>query len=147
MAAGRPTKLTDEVCDMICQCVSKGLPIKLSCHYAGIDYSTYNKWMHISEQDDAPQEYIDFFNRVKRKQAEFVLEMQEIVNQAARERTPFYATWTLEKQYGEFYNTKQFISAETKNENINENVDVKPTKEVEQEILSKLARISTNEGT
>jgi hypothetical protein len=41
---GRPTKYTDETIAKLCQAIELGSTYELACHYAGIDYSTFNKW-------------------------------------------------------------------------------------------------------
>ena len=55
------TKLTDAVTRKLCKCLSRGLPRKLACEKAGIDYSTFRRWMDTAKQ---PEPEFDDFRRV-----------------------------------------------------------------------------------
>ena len=66
---GRPSKLTPEVRKRLINAIMAGNYYEPACRYAGVDYSTFRKWMQKGEQAKSGQ-YFEFFEEVKRAEAE-----------------------------------------------------------------------------
>ncbi len=64
------TKLTEAVTRKLCKCLSRGLPRKLACEKAGIDYATYRRWMDAGKQPEP--EFDDFRRRVGAAEGDFL---------------------------------------------------------------------------
>ena len=69
MAGGRPSKLTPEVQKRLCDAVSAGNYYEAACEYAGVDYSTFRRWM---EQGEAAKTGVfrEFCDAVKKADAD-----------------------------------------------------------------------------
>lgn len=62
---GRPSKLTPEVKKRLIDAIKAGNYYEPACRFAGIDYSTFRKWMQKGEQAKSGQ-YFEFFEEVTR---------------------------------------------------------------------------------
>lgn len=70
---GRPSKLTPEVQEKICNAIRAGNYYEAACAYAGIDYSTFRRWM-IKGEKTKKGKYHEFCEAVKK--AEYEAEMR-----------------------------------------------------------------------
>nr|PZN07741.1 MAG: hypothetical protein DIU64_11805 [Caldicoprobacter oshimai] len=70
---GRPSKLTPEVQEKICNAIRAGNYYEAACAYAGIDYSTFRRWIIKGEKAKSGK-YYDFCEAVKK--AEYEAEMR-----------------------------------------------------------------------
>lgn len=75
--AGRPSKLTPEVSGHLLQAIKTGHYYESACAYAGIDYTTFRNWMRQGEKQEKG-EYFNFFNAVRRAEAEAEIKMVEL---------------------------------------------------------------------
>ncbi len=66
---GRPSKLTPEVQEKICQAIREGNYYEAACAYAGIGYSTFRMWMVKGEKAKSGK-YREFVEAVKRAEYE-----------------------------------------------------------------------------
>lgn len=66
---GRPSKLTPEVKEKLISAIRMGNYYEPACAYAGVDYSTFRRWMQKGEQARSGQ-YREFYEEVKRAEAE-----------------------------------------------------------------------------
>ena len=71
---GRPSKLTPEVQERICQAIRAGNYYEAACAYAGIHYSTFRKWMIKGEKAKSGK-YREFFEAVTRAEHEAEVRM------------------------------------------------------------------------
>jgi uncharacterized Fe-S cluster-containing radical SAM superfamily protein len=62
---GRPSKLTPEVQEKICNAIRAGNYYEAACAYAGIDYSTFRRWM-IKGEKAKKGKYHEFCEAVKK---------------------------------------------------------------------------------
>ena len=67
--AGRPSKLTPEVQERICNAIRAGNYYEASCAYAGVDYTTFRLWMQKGEKAKSGK-FFDFFDAVTKAQAD-----------------------------------------------------------------------------
>ncbi len=66
---GRPTKLTEKTIERLTQALRIGATRESACAYAGIDYSTFCKWMKKGESARSGR-FFDFFQAVRRAELE-----------------------------------------------------------------------------
>ena len=66
---GRPSKLTPEVQEKICQAIRAGNYYEAACAYGGIAYSTFREWMVRGEKDKSGK-YREFMEAIKRAEYE-----------------------------------------------------------------------------
>ena len=65
----RPTKLTPERQERLTEAIAQGMHYETACQIAGIDYSTFRKWMQRGEEDTSGL-FFEFFEAVTRAEAE-----------------------------------------------------------------------------
>ncbi|TMR10092.1 hypothetical protein ETD86_40930 [Nonomuraea turkmeniaca] len=63
---GRPTKLTPEIADALCEARQKGHSIAGAAALCGVGKSTLKRWLAEGEPDDAPEGLRDFRDRFTR---------------------------------------------------------------------------------
>jgi transposase len=71
---GRPSKLTPEVQERICQAIRAGNYYEAACAYAGIGYSTFRAWMLKGEKAKSGK-YREFMEAVTRAEYEAEVRM------------------------------------------------------------------------
>ena len=96
MPAGRPTKLTSEVADKICQALKAGNWREVAAQWAGIGERTFREWMAKGE-DDPDGIHGDFRRRVLEAEQQAEIRMVALVMKAA-ENDPRHAEWWLERK-------------------------------------------------
>ncbi len=77
----RPTGLTPDVQERICQAIRAGAPPETAAVYAGIGKSTYYAWMRRGERGAGP--FVEFREAIKKALAEFEVRTVTLVQQAA----------------------------------------------------------------
>jgi hypothetical protein len=99
MGYGRPTKLTGDRQEKICEALRKGVTIKGACDLVGLDESTYYKWRNRGEDElrrveeghancrvrKSEKRYVDFFEATTRAIAESERALVENIEGAAEE--------------------------------------------------------------
>lgn len=140
---GRPSKITPELTERVCELIEKGLPYTLVCEAVGINESTFYDW--IKKGEIGKKGYTDFSERVSKSKANYALICLERVNKYADNGSAFCATWLLERRFPNEFGRRESIDIKSKNRNesvnINADVKLKNHAEFEQAILNKLARI------
>ena len=79
------TKLTPQVQEKICKVLSSigsGVHYTTACAYAGVNYNTFRAWMKRGEEEPYGI-YRDFYNAVKKAEAEAEEKLIKILNDAA----------------------------------------------------------------
>ena len=103
MPKGRPTKLTPEVQERICQLLKAGNTFRTACEVAGIGYFTGNEWRQRGEGNDPdrPQTdaYAQFAQEVKKAEEEAVARNVALIQKAAANGTWTAAAWWLERKF------------------------------------------------
>jgi len=99
--SGRPSKLTPEIRQNLAHAISVGATYELACVYAGIDYSTFRRWM-LKGEEQAKGDHREFRDAVKRAEGEAVVRLLSIIELAAKDQWQA-AAWKLERRYPESY--------------------------------------------
>lgn len=94
---GRPTKLTPKVQEDIVTAIRAGNYAEIAAKYAGIDESTYYRWMSQGEGEDAPAPYKEFRKAVENAKAASEIRNVALIQQAANNGTWQAAAWYLER--------------------------------------------------
>jgi transposase len=105
--AGRPTKLTPEVADRICQAVAGGNYREVAAAWAGIGERTLREWMRRGE--DPRSRYHDFRRRVlEAEQAAEIRAVGLIMASAAKD--PKHAQWWLQRKHPDRWGRTERLS-------------------------------------
>jgi hypothetical protein len=72
--AGRPSKLSPEVLGRLYAAIRQGNYLEDACAYAGIDYSTFRRWMIRGEEAESG-EYSELYETVKGLEASVTVEL------------------------------------------------------------------------
>lgn len=64
MAGGRPTKLTDEVCQDIVENIKEGVPPATAAELAGISKKTYYNWINKGKESKRKNKFTEFLRKV-----------------------------------------------------------------------------------
>jgi len=93
---GRPTKLTPETQDTICQALAAGTPLKYAAVYAGVGISTVHNWVARADGDGGI--YAEFRDAIRRAQARSVTRLVAQIATAAQGGDWRAAAWLLERR-------------------------------------------------
>lgn len=94
---GRPTKLTPATQETIVNAIRVGNFAETAATYAGIDQSTFWRWMSKGEGEGAPEPYASFRKAVEKAKAEAEVRNVALIQQAANDGTWQAAAWYLER--------------------------------------------------
>ena len=94
---GRPSELTPEVQEKICNAIRAGNYYEAACAYAGIGYSTFREWMVKGEKAKSGK-YREFAETVKRAEHEAEVRMVAMWQKHMPENWQAIATF-LERRY------------------------------------------------
>ena len=108
MAGGRPSKLTDELCDNICQNIREGNTLQYSVQKEGIHYSTYRLWMKKGEESKTQTgKFFEFYEAIKKAQSEGKNNLVKGIEEHGKKNWQALA-WLLERMYpSEFGRTQR----------------------------------------
>ena len=82
--AGRTSKLTEELTNIICENIELGLSYNLTCQAAGIAFQTFNEWMKAGEAGKGDKQ-IEFYNRARVAEANCAAENLKRIREAAKQ--------------------------------------------------------------
>jgi hypothetical protein len=101
--AGRPSKLTPEVRDRICQLLKAGNTFRTACEVAGIAASTGREWRARGEDRHSAREgdedFALFAAAVQKAEEEAAARNVALIQKAAAEGTWQAAAWWLERKF------------------------------------------------
>lgn len=108
---GQPSKLTPETLKRLLDTLSRGNTYKLACQLAGIDYSTFARWMQKGEAQ-TKGEYRDFSDAVKAQESRLVDDALTVIAAAALgdEKKPGdwrAMSWLLERRHKEDFGAQR----------------------------------------
>jgi transposase len=92
--AGRKSKYTSETVEKITQAIRLGATYELAASYAGIDHSTFFRWMNDKS---------DFRDAVKAAEGAGAMQWLAKIEKAASDGNWQAAAWKLERRYPERY--------------------------------------------
>ncbi len=107
---GRPSKLTPELRERICEYIRAGNYLSTACEACGISRQTYLNWMERGEKARGG-EFLDFFDAVKKAEKEAEIRNVAIINKAAGKNWQA-AAWWLERRHPEKYGKKDTLKAQ-----------------------------------
>jgi transposase len=97
--AGRPSKLTPEIQERICQLIRAGNTVEIASEASGITPTTFYNWMQ--KGADGRQPYADFSKAIEQVRAEAEAILVGRIQRAAQSGSWRAATWLLERQWPE----------------------------------------------
>jgi hypothetical protein len=110
---GRPSKLTPEVIERICEALRAGNFIEPSCEYAGVSHESYFKWMRRANDDDASPLHLQFKESVTRARSTAEIRNVAMIQRAAQQPNHWTAAaWWLERVAPARWGKQQKITAE-----------------------------------
>lgn len=104
----RPTKLTDELTDVLCENIELGMPYKLACQAAGINYDTFNEWMK-KGAEGSNKKFIEFSDQVRASEAECAKRNLDNLRKAADNGSVASSMWLLERRYPDEFGKRDKI--------------------------------------
>jgi hypothetical protein len=107
---GRPSKLTPELTDKLCNLISLGLSYKTACRLAGISYNAFNLWIKEAEENENCEEkYLEFFNQIRASEEKPInLALTTILN-AIEDGNVNAAQWYAERRCKEDFGKNETI--------------------------------------
>jgi hypothetical protein len=98
---GRRSKLTPEVQSKIVSAIRAGNYAHIAASLAGINRSTYYRWLELGEGSAAKQPYKEFRDTVKEAEASAEVANVALIRQAAQNGTWQAAAWYLERKHSD----------------------------------------------
>ena len=109
----RPTKLTSEIQYTLIAALQEGASIAHACDYAGIDETTYHRWIKRGEEGaDGDTEFCEFCQSVTRARGRGVVTDLLTISHAVRAGDWKAAAWRLQHRYPQEYGAKLKISGD-----------------------------------
>ena len=96
---GRPPLFTTERASRVLDAVRRGLTYRLAASYAGISYSTLNRWRLAGQDRDDNSEICQFWKALEEANGEAAYRLAGLVNDAADEGDWKAAGWILERRF------------------------------------------------
>jgi hypothetical protein len=127
--AGRKSKLTEELVQVICENIELGLSYNLTCQAAGITFETFNEWMKAGAAGKG-KHFFDFYNNVRASEAACAKNCLTRIRAAAERGSLAGDMWLLERRYAADYGRKDHLNMKAHTEALNYNVDI-PENEIE----------------
>jgi len=97
----RKLKITQETTDKICLAIRAGNYAKVAAEMAGIGETTYYRWLEEGQKVGASKVYREFWESIKRAEADAEVAAVALIRQAANNGTWQAASWLLERKHGE----------------------------------------------
>lgn len=107
---GQPTKLTLELVDQLCDVLRRGHTRRAACAKAGIDESTFQKWMQDAREDNADALKRTLLQSVQRAEGLGEHALVEIVRDGA-DIDANKAQWLLERRHSADWARKENLNA------------------------------------
>lgn len=97
----RKLKITQDTTDKICLAIRAGNYAKVAAEMAGIGETTYYRWLEEGQKEGASKVYREFWESIKRAEADAEVAAVALIRQAANNGTWQAASWLLERKHGE----------------------------------------------
>lgn len=114
MAEGRPSKLTPDCKKRLLQALAAGNYYEPACAYAGIDYSTFRRWMLRGEKE-SKGEFCEFCEVVQRAIAQSEIASVAKIKKAEEDDWRA-AAWLLERRFSDRWASTQKVKIEVEKE-------------------------------
>jgi transposase len=138
--AGRKSKLTEELTEVICDNIELGMSYNLSCQAASIHPDTFFEWMKCGAAGKE-KKYVDFYNTVRAAEALCAKKCLLRIREAAERGSLAGDMWLLERRYPIDYGRRENINMKSITEALNVNVtaDQEEADALRSEILRRLS--------
>ena len=121
--AGRKSKLTEELTQVVCENIELGLSYNLTSQAAGITFQTFNDWMKAGAAGK-DKRFCDFYDKVRASEATCARKCLERIRVAAERGSIAGDMWLLERRYAADYGRKDHVNMQAQTEALNYNVDI-----------------------
>lgn len=126
--AGRPTKLSNEIIDALCECIELGMTYRHSCDCATINYDTFCSWRNKaktiretippSKQTAEEKRLVSFSDSIKKAEAGGIQKNLKCIRKAAdgdAENRPQWqaGAWLLERRHPDEFAKLEKIDQKT----------------------------------
>ena len=101
---GRPSKFAPDTAAVVLAHVRRGSPRHVAANAAGLGRSTLMRWLARGKKERRGH-FRDFWDALKKAEAELVIELVERITAAAERGTWQAAAWTLERRHPEQFST------------------------------------------
>jgi hypothetical protein len=98
---GRPQAFSQEKADRVCEAVRRGMSYKQAAAYAGISYSTLNRWRIEGQDEEGAPEFWEFWKSFEQAAGEAAFRNLGYIDEAASRGDWKAAAWMLERRYPE----------------------------------------------
>lgn len=115
--SGRPTKLTPELQELICNYIRNGNYVETAAAAAGLHRSTFYDWLKTGAQQESGI-YKDFADAVNEAVAQSEINDLRIIEEAAKAGAWQAAAWRLERRFNSHWGRKDKLSADVKSEHL-----------------------------
>ena len=148
MAGGRPSKLTEELCDKICKEIRDGIPPATAAQLHGIHRSTYERWLKRGREAKRKTQYREFCDKIKAAKSFAEKKHLHRIMESKDWKAQKYLLTLLNKEYA--LPDKIQVKADVKNEvegevKINEHTYIPKDPKLRGELANLLLRIRTEE--
>ena len=102
---GRPSLFTRARGRKVIKAIKEGLTFKQAASYAGVSYSTLNRWrkegrdVYEGLQGDPKTGILEFWMQLEQAQGEASMRLLGVINKAAKQGDWKAATWILERRF------------------------------------------------
>ena len=93
---GRPTKLTEETTEIICEALESGANCAVAAAYAGVSESCYHNWTAAGRRGEAPV-YVEFLEQTRAARAEAAMRSLKKITNSKDTKDH---RWLLSRVYG-----------------------------------------------
>lgn len=112
MKRGRRSKLTDELCEAICQNIREGNTLKYSVQSQGITEQTFYNWMEKGEKSKSKTgKFFEFFESIKKAREEGKNNLVKGIQKHGQNNWQALA-WLLERMHPQEFGRQQRVEME-----------------------------------
>lgn len=122
-------KLTDELCEEICNDIKAGVPIVHSARAHGITDATFYNWYNKGKEATRKNKFRDFYDNVEEAKSVAITLRARRIYKAGQANWQADAWW-LERVDPENFGRKDYHTVQSENINTNINFDIKSDDEV-----------------
>jgi len=95
---GRPSKLTPETQEKICEAIRLGATYELACNSAGVSYTSFREWILRGEKAKTGK-FLVFSEAIKKAEGDATKKWLSHIEDAAQDGNWQAAAWKLERRY------------------------------------------------
>jgi hypothetical protein len=141
----RPSKLTNEIQQIIGDNIALGLTYRLAASAAGITYKSSNICIQQGKNSTSGK-YFEFYKYIQKRNADAAKALLEKLNDSTKAGDTRVCLWILERRFSEDFGRRVYRKTNVVSENLNQNVEiiVNDVDDIRKEILAKFDRTEEN---